>query len=93
MGKLNWQHHGEGHHKLKGLAMMSATNLTNTHLKAHAQQKYGMRSYSVMEPHDLVVNLNPDVPLKVPLDQSSLTKWQKVEILKKKNLDRYETVA
>ena len=46
-----------------------------------------------MEPHDLVVNLNPDVPLKVPLDQSSLTKWQRVEILKKKNLDRYETVA
>lgn len=46
-----------------------------------------------MEPHDLVVNLNPDVPLKVPLGQSSLTKWQKVEILKKKNLDRYETVA
>ena len=46
-----------------------------------------------MEPHDLVVNHNPDVPLKVPLDQSSLTKWQKVEILKKKNLDRYETVA
>jgi len=89
---LKWQHHGDGPSKLKNLQMMSSTNLQTSKVKAMAQQKYG-RSFSVMEPHDLVVNQNPDIALKVSLDRAGLTNWQKVGELKKRNLDRYENVA
>ena len=40
-----------------------------------------------------VVNLKPEIPLKVPLEKASLHVSEKVELLKRKNLSRYEMVA
>lgn len=45
------------------------------------------------ESSDLIVNNRPDLPLKVPLEQSSLAASVRVEQLKKKNLLRFEGVA
>jgi|DEB0MinimDraft_12_1074336.scaffolds.fasta_scaffold111561_1 O-succinylbenzoate synthase len=42
---------------------------------------------------DLIVNSRPDLPLRVPLDKSMMPASVKAEILKKHNLNRYETVA
>ena len=42
---------------------------------------------------DLIVNSQPDLPLKVPLDKAALAYSAKVEIMKKRNIDRYENVA
>ena len=42
---------------------------------------------------DLVVNAEPDLPLAVPLNFAALPASETVEILKKKNLERFETVA
>jgi hypothetical protein len=39
------------------------------------------------------VNADPDVPLKVPLDLSSLRFDRKAKQLKIKNLERFENVA
>lgn len=43
--------------------------------------------------NELVVNLKPEIPLKVPLERASLHVFEKVELLKRKNLSRYEVVA
>lgn len=42
---------------------------------------------------ELIVNAEPDVPLKVPLDINSLRYDKKAEVLKQKNLERFEKVA
>lgn len=43
--------------------------------------------------NELVVNNDPDLPLFVPLNYSSLELSERVELMKKKNLDRFETAA
>jgi hypothetical protein len=42
---------------------------------------------------ELIVNAEPDVPLKVPLDIHSLRYDNKARLLKQKNLERFEKVA
>ena len=42
---------------------------------------------------ELIVNAEPDVPLKVPLDINSLRYDNKAKLLKQKNLERFEKVA
>lgn len=46
-----------------------------------------------LEMSGLVVNNEPELPLKVPLEYSSRPIGQKVEDLKKRNMDRHESAA
>ena len=46
-----------------------------------------------LDSSELIVNNQPDLPLKVPLEKSSLAASVRVELLKKKNLERFEGVA
>ena len=48
---------------------------------------------SNLELATLIVNNQPELPLKVPLEYCALPIGQKVEDLKKKNLDRHENAA
>lgn len=61
---------------------------------------YGAGSVSVLqrqtanlEMSSLIVNNEPELPLKVPLEYCSLPIGQKVEDLKKRNMDRHESAA
>lgn len=42
---------------------------------------------------DLIVNSDPEIPLRVPIDSQSLSHVNRAEFLKKKNLSRLEKVA
>lgn len=53
----------------------------------------GSFSPSKLDTNSLVVNNDPDVPLYVPLHFSSLEMSERVELMKQKNLNRFETAA
>ena len=58
------------------------------------QLKHGhSTSVFVTDKSNLVVNNDPDIPLKVPLEYSSTLKAIQVADLKQRNLERYEKVA
>ena len=52
-----------------------------------------MSPNKILNTNELVVNNDPDLPLFVPLNYSSLELSERVELMKKKNLDRFETAA
>ena len=73
-------------YKFKNMNIMSNTGLNSRTII----KNYGTFANNTQ---DLIVNSQPDLPLAVPLEQSSLPKSQKIEMLKQKNLDRFEQVA
>ena len=50
-------------------------------------------SVFVTDKSTLIVNNDPDIPLKAPLEYSSTLKAIQVADLKQRNLERYEKVA
>lgn len=77
-----------GHKRYTSLTVKNVAGISSNGAVLRSERNLNLKPRA-----DLVVNRLPDLQLKVPLDQISVAVSEKVESLKKRNLDRFETVS
>lgn len=77
-----------GHKRYTSLTVKNVAGISSNGAIIRSERNLNLKPRA-----DLVVNRLPDLALKVPLGQVSTAVAEKVESLKKRNLDRFETVS